>query len=530
MNPGSVLEVQGVTVRFGGLTALDSVSLAVPPRHVLGVIGPNGAGKTTLLNVLCGFIRPDVGEVLFGGRRHNVRPHRLAGLGVARTLQGVGLYAGLTALENVMVGATCRASAGFWSALLSLPRASRDERKLREEAMQALDQVGAAQAAQARPGELPYGMRKRVALARALVAKPGLILLDEPASGLDESELAELGGLIRDLAAEGSLVVVEHHMDLMMSVCDSIVVLDFGRVIATGTPATGSGQSGGDRGLPRHPRRSGADGRGPRAAGCPPMSSAAAQQDGSPALAVEGLVAGYGGVIALDGVSISAGTAAITAVLGANGAGKTTLLRAISGMIKPRRGRVLLGGADLAGRSPEQIVRAGIAHVPEGQGVIPELTVEENLRVGMMSWPGPLSRASGSPSRNSRVERAAALDEAYERFRPLAERRRKLAATLSGGERQMLVIARALLSRPRVLLLDEPSLGLAPRIMAQVMDLVVRLSREHGLTIILVEQNARSALAIADHGVVLNLGRVVASADAATLAADVALRHHYLGF
>jgi len=258
------------------------------------------------------------------------------------------------------------------------------------------------------------------------------------------------------------------------------------------------------------------------------MSSAAARNDEAPALAVEELVAGYGGVIALDRVSISAGTAAITAVLGANGAGKTTLLRAISGMIKPRRGRVLLGGADLAGRSPEQIVRAGIAHVPEGQGVIPELTVEENLRVGMMSWPGPLSRASGS--RPSRAERTAALDEAYERFRPLADRRRKLAATLSGGERQMLVIARALLARPRVLLLDEPSLGLAPRVMAQVMDLVVRLSREHGITIILVEQNARGALAIADHGVVLNLGRVVAAADAATLAADVALRHHYLGF
>jgi branched-chain amino acid transport system ATP-binding protein len=236
MNPGSVLEVQDVTVRFGGLTALDAVSLTVPPRHVLGVIGPNGAGKTTLLNVLCGFIRPDAGQVLFDGRQHNVRPHRLARLGVARTLQGVGLYSGLTALENVMVGATSRASAGFWSALLSLPRATRDERKLREEAVAALDRVGAAQVAQARPGELPYGMRKRVALARALVAKPGLILLDEPASGLDESELAELGGLIRDLAAEGSLVVVEHHMDLMMSVCDSLVVLDFGRVIATGTP------------------------------------------------------------------------------------------------------------------------------------------------------------------------------------------------------------------------------------------------------------------------------------------------------
>jgi len=236
MNPDSVLEVRNVTVRFGGLTALDAVSLAVPPRHVMGVIGPNGAGKTTLLNVLCGFIRPDDGEVLFGGRRHQVRPHQLASLGVARTLQGVGLYDGLTALENVLVGATCKASAGFWSALLSLPRAGRDERMLRGLAMQALERVGAADFAGARPGELSYGTRKRVTLARALVAKPRLILLDEPASGLSETELAELGALIRDLAGDGSLMVVEHHMDLMMSVCDSIVVLDFGRVIATGSP------------------------------------------------------------------------------------------------------------------------------------------------------------------------------------------------------------------------------------------------------------------------------------------------------
>jgi branched-chain amino acid transport system ATP-binding protein len=236
MNPGSVLEVRNVSVRFGGLTALDAVSLAVPPRHVMGVIGPNGAGKTTLLNVLCGFIRPDEGEVLFGGSRHNVRPHRLAALGVARTLQGVGLYAGLSALENVMTGATCRARAGFWSALLALPRASRDERRLRDLAVQALERVGAAEVADARPTELPYGMRKRIALARALVAGPRLILLDEPASGLDQAELDELGRLIRDLAADGSLVVVEHHMDLMMSVCDSITVLDFGKVIATGTP------------------------------------------------------------------------------------------------------------------------------------------------------------------------------------------------------------------------------------------------------------------------------------------------------
>ena len=160
----------------------------------------------------------------------------LAGLGIARTMQGVGLFEGLTAIENVMIGASCRATAGFWSALLGLPRSDRDERRLREEAGQVLDRVGASGVADARPGELPYGMRKRVALARALAARPKLLLLDEPASGLAEGELNELGGLIRELTGEMSLVIVEHHMDLMMSVCDSLVVLDFGRVISRGSP------------------------------------------------------------------------------------------------------------------------------------------------------------------------------------------------------------------------------------------------------------------------------------------------------
>jgi len=233
-------------------------------------------------------------------------------------------------------------------------------------------------------------------------------------------------------------------------------------------------------------------------------------------LEVADVVAGYGGVPVLNGVSIAARPATITAVLGANGAGKTTLLRVISGFVRARSGQVRLDETGLTRLSPDHVARAGVAHVPEGQGVITELTVEENLRLGLL-----LRR---------RADRAAALEDAYSRFAILADRRRRLAATLSGGERQMLVIARALLSAPRVLLLDEPSLGLAPRVVAQVMDLIRQLRDEGGLTVLLVEQNARSALSIADRGVVLNLGTVVAEAAAADLAADVALRQHYLGF
>jgi branched-chain amino acid transport system ATP-binding protein len=235
------------------------------------------------------------------------------------------------------------------------------------------------------------------------------------------------------------------------------------------------------------------------------------------ALAVENLVAGYGEVTVLESVSLAARPGTITAVLGANGAGKTTLLRTISGLVRPRTGRVLIDGANLARRRPEDITRAGVAHVPEGQGVITELTIEENLRLGGLI-------------RHGGAARSAALADAYQRFPLLAERKRRLAGTMSGGERQILVIARALMAAPRVLLLDEPSLGLAPRMVTQVMELVRRLRDDSGLTVLLVEQNARSALAIADHGLVLNLGKVVADDAAATLSADVALRRHYLGF
>jgi branched-chain amino acid transport system ATP-binding protein len=234
-------------------------------------------------------------------------------------------------------------------------------------------------------------------------------------------------------------------------------------------------------------------------------------------LEVRDLSVSYGAVRALRSVSFDAEPGAITAVLGANGAGKTTLLRTITGFVRLRHGRICVGDTNLAKRAPEAIARAGVASVPEGQGVITELSVEENLRLGALT-------------RKGRAVRSTALQDSYRRFPILSERRALSAGTLSGGERQILVIARALMSQPKVLLLDEPSLGLAPKIVAQVMDLVRTLRDEVGLTVLLVEQNARSALSIADQGIVLNLGKVVAEAEAGALMNDVGLRRHYLGF
>ncbi|MEU1686905.1 ABC transporter ATP-binding protein [Micromonospora sp. NPDC005707] len=237
---GIDLALHGVGVRFGGLVALDDVSLRVPPGRIVGVIGPNGAGKTTLFNVVCGFVPPTSGSLTLDGRPFRPRPHRLTHLGIARTLQGVGLFPGLTVLENVVAGASHAARAGFATALFGLPRSDRDERRLRQEALDLLAELGVAAHAGAAPTTLPYAVRKRVALARALIARPRLLLLDEPAGGLGADDVAELAELVRTLPERAggacSVMLVEHHMDLVMAVCQELVVLDFGRVIAAGTP------------------------------------------------------------------------------------------------------------------------------------------------------------------------------------------------------------------------------------------------------------------------------------------------------
>jgi branched-chain amino acid transport system ATP-binding protein len=236
---GGGFAARELRVRFGGITALDGVSLDVEPGEVLGIIGPNGAGKTTLFNVICGFVEPTSGTMEWKGRTlGRVRTNRLAGMGIARTLQGVGLFPGLSVLENVMSGAERFRRAGVASAALGLPRSDRDERALRERALSILRELECQEVVARLPSTLPYPVQKRVALARALVSEPQLLLLDEPAGGLGADEVLELGGRIRGLRGSMAVMLVEHRVDLVMSVCDRVVVLDFGQVIAHGDPAS----------------------------------------------------------------------------------------------------------------------------------------------------------------------------------------------------------------------------------------------------------------------------------------------------
>ena len=232
-------------------------------------------------------------------------------------------------------------------------------------------------------------------------------------------------------------------------------------------------------------------------------------------ISIENVSVRFGAVQALRDVSFTAPTGCITAVIGANGAGKTTLLRAISGLVKIQTGDIKINEHSVRTISTEMIARRGVAHVPEGRGVIGDFTVEDNLRLGALS--------------SKKVNLQKGLKEQYERFPVLGERSKQYASTLSGGERQMLAMARALIAKPSILLLDEPSLGLAPLVTADMMKTIRSLCANDGLTVLLIEQNAKSALRIAHEAVVFYLGRVVACADAATVAADENLRHYYLG-
>jgi branched-chain amino acid transport system ATP-binding protein len=235
---GKTLRVDELRVGFGGVVALDDISMSASQGEIVGVIGPNGAGKTTLFNVICGFVRADWGVITYDGASlvEHHHAHDLAKLGIARTLQGVGLFPGLSVLENVMIGAHSALHCDIGSAILGIWRSSREERLLTARAGEHLEELGISAYARQLPAALPYSIQKRTALARALMARPSLLLLDEPASGLSNHEMDELGTLIRALSPRMGVLLVEHHMDLVMSVCDRLVVLNFGQVIADGTP------------------------------------------------------------------------------------------------------------------------------------------------------------------------------------------------------------------------------------------------------------------------------------------------------
>lgn len=228
-----LLSIKDLSVSFGGLKALSNVSLNLTTNEVVGLIGPNGAGKTTLFNALSGIVPVDSGELKINGNTHKwPKPHQLINLGIARTLQGVGLFPELTVLENVMVGASKSAKSGLISSALGL--SGRDENRLKVKAMTALERVYAAGIADRRADSLPYPVTKRVAIARALVSEPKVLLLDEPAGGLGAQDIEWMNGLIHNLATQCSVVLVEHHMDVVMSVCDRLYVLNFGEVISSG--------------------------------------------------------------------------------------------------------------------------------------------------------------------------------------------------------------------------------------------------------------------------------------------------------
>jgi ABC-type branched-subunit amino acid transport system ATPase component len=510
---GASLDLRDVHKHFGGVRAVDGVSLRAGADTIAGLIGPNGAGKTTLINLIAGQMVPDRGDLLLdevriGGKK----PHELAALGVTRTFQNIRLYRGLSALDNVLVGMHVHRPADGLTRLLPRRRLTAGEQARRDEAVALLRLVGLdpGRVGDQVSGTLSYGDQRRLEIARAMALKPRLLLLDEPAAGMNQHEKDQIRLLLKDLNGQGlTILLVDHDIKLVMGVCDDVTVLNFGRRIAAGRPAEVAADEeviSAYLGTSRPSIGSAAGARRPA-----PLPS----ERPAPLLSVEHLAVSYGAVQAVQDVSLDVGEGEIVTLIGANGAGKSTVLSTLSGLLRPRAGRARFGELDLATASPQAIVRAGLVQVPEGREILGRLSVEDNLLLG--GW-----------TRADRGGVAAAVEDMMVKFPILRERRRLAAGLLSGGEQQMLAIARALVGRPRLLLLDEPSLGLAPRLAEDIFALVQTL-RDDGLTVLLVEQNARRALELADRAYVIETGRVVLSGTGDDLRHDPDVQSAYLG-
>jgi ABC-type branched-subunit amino acid transport system ATPase component/ABC-type branched-subunit amino acid transport system permease subunit len=493
--PGA-LEVRDLGITFGGIKAATAVTFTAPPGKVTSVIGPNGAGKTTVLNLIGGFYRPDSGSIRLGERELAGRAAwKVARAGIARTYQTTKLFATMSIVDNVLI-ALRRGRLGSMAA----DAASRGDRDAAEALLAFVGYHGSLSTP---AGDLPHVDRRLVEIARALAMRPRVLLLDEPAAGLMRSDKDALSRLIRRIADLGiAVILVEHDMLLVMGISDAVIVLDAGVRIAAGSPIE-----------VRHDPRvlkaylGGGEMRArPRAT---PWSGAH-----DAVLTTVKLTAGYGAAPVLDNVSLDVRPGEMVTIIGSNGAGKSTTMRAISGLLRPVDGAIVLDNVPINELETHQIARRGLALVPEGRQVFPELSVLDNLVLGAHS--------------RKDADRDDEIAGLLERFPRLKERLTIRAGLLSGGEQQMLAIARGLMAKPRILLLDEPSLGLAPAMINELFDILAGL-RDEGVTILLVDQMAALALTVADRGYVLELGKIVRSDNATGLADDPELEAAYLG-
>jgi branched-chain amino acid transport system ATP-binding protein len=491
------LVVADLVKHFGSVIATDRVSLRVEPGEAVGLIGPNGSGKSTLLKMIAGIERPDSGSVTLGETTLRGRePHVVSRLGIAVAMQVPRPFAGLTVHENV------RIAAGHHAGHHAGHRGGE-----RQTAGEVLGMCGLTHRAHAKAGSLGLLDLKRLEFARALATDPAVILLDEVAAGLVGEELAEVIALIKRVNATGrSVIVVEHVQQVISEVVDRVLVLSSGKLIAEGTPAEIEANAEVEQVY--------YGARGARRPAATPAAALATASSPPPAvLQVDNVSAGYGSLVALRDVSLVIRPADVVSVLGANGAGKSTLAATVSGQLRPVQGSIAFEGQVITRAPAYERARLGICLCPEGRGIFTGLTVEENLLLGV-------------PLRRRRDDFAKDLDGVYEILPVLRSRARQQAGSLSGGEQQMLAIGRALLMSPKLLICDELSLGLAPKIAEEVYETLLRVNAT-GVAILLIEQNVHRALEISTAAYVLNRGEVTFAGAPSELANERVLARAY---